>query len=213
MAITTKHRYINEYPIKKTDKHLILGTIHPDKTNEELDFFYGNARTFWDLLSNATNLKFDTLDNITTTLSSNNIAISDMILECERANESVTKDSELFNLKLNDEIKNQILDSDIETIFFTSSFNKNNAAKLFFDRFNLKTQIPEDWKNNYEFDIVIEAKKIKCVILISPSGSANIGISKSKLYNKYIDKYSQFKTPVKQFKIDFYKYKFSSVFN
>jgi|GEM_PF-4038522 len=31
MPVITKHRYIENYPIKKNDKYLILGTIHPQK--------------------------------------------------------------------------------------------------------------------------------------------------------------------------------------
>ena len=206
--IRSQHRYIDKYPIKQTDKYLILGTIHPHK-NSDLDFFYGNAKTFWGILSSATKLNFNTLDNILEILNQNKIAISDMIFECEREDETVTKDSDLYSLKLNEDIKSQIINSNIKTIFFTSAFGKNNAAKLFFDLFELNRQIPTNWKETYEFHVTIENKKIKCIILFSPSGASNIGISKSKVYlskkDKYIETYDK---PVKQFKIDFYKSKF-----
>ncbi len=211
--VITKHRYIKEYPIKKNDKYLILGTIHPHRISE-LDFFYGNAKTFWDILAQSLESQFDNLDNILDFLKKHNIAISDMILECCRQDETVTKDSELYNLVLNQSIKDEILNSDIETIYFTSAFGKNNAAKLFFDLFDLKKQIPENWKETNEFYIMIANKKIKCIILLSPSGASNIGISKSKIYHKVKNKYyGIYDKPVKQFKIDFYKTKFKEVTN
>ena len=40
-----------------------------------------------------------------------------------------------FEVTTDLETKNEILKSDIETIYFTSAFSKNNAAKLFFDLF------------------------------------------------------------------------------
>jgi ribosomal protein S18 acetylase RimI-like enzyme len=209
----TKHRYIKKYPIKKDDKHLILGTIHPHSTSE-LDFFYGNAKTFWDLLAQALGLQFDNLDNILDFLKKHNIAISDMILQCCRQNETATKDSELYNLVLNKNIKKKILYSNIETIYFTSAFGKNNAARLFFDLFDLKEQIPENWRETNEFNIMIDNKEIKCIVLLSPSGASNIGISKSKMYQKVKNKYDKiYDKPIKQFKIDFYKAKFKEVTN
>ena len=131
-----------------------------------------------------------------------------MILECERLNDKVTADKDLQNLVVNQNLKNEILKSDIETIYFTSAFNKNNAAKLFFDLFELQNQIPINWKNTYEINIDFFGKKIKCVILLSPSGASNIGISRSKIYLNKQNLYEDLKTPVKQFKIDFYKEKF-----
>ena len=209
----TKHRYIKKYPIKKDDKYLILGTIHPHSTSE-LDFFYGNAKTFWDLLAQALGLQFDNLDNILDFLKKHNIAISDMILQCCRQNETATKDSELYNLVLNKNIKEKILYSNIETIYFTSAFGKNNAARLFFDLFDLKEQIPENWRETNEFNIMIDNKEIKCIVLLSPSGASNIGISKSKMYQKVKNKYDKiYDKPIKQFKIDFYKAKFKEVTN
>ncbi|MGJ0303974.1 hypothetical protein NG774_11640 [Aliarcobacter cryaerophilus] len=211
--ILTKHLYISKYPINQFSKSLILGTIHPHNdanniSNFKIDFFYGNKNSLWTILSEAKNIRLDTLNQILDFLSQNEIAVSDMILECERKNNKVTADKDLYNLVLNEELKNEILKSDIETIYFTSAFNKNNAAKLFFDLFELQNQIPINWKDTYEININFFCKQIKCVILLSPSGASNIGISKSKIYLDKINEYIKFKTPFKQFKIDFYKEKF-----
>ena len=40
-----------------------------------------------------------------------------MILECERPNDKVTADKDLQNLVVNQNLKNEILKSDIETIY------------------------------------------------------------------------------------------------
>ena len=72
----------------------------------------------------------------------------------------------------------------------------------------MQNQIPINWKDTYEINIDFFGKKIKCVILLSPSGASNIGISRSKIYLNKQNLYEDLKTPVKQFKIDFYKEKF-----
>jgi GNAT superfamily N-acetyltransferase len=155
--VRTKHRYIKKYPIKKDDKYLILGTIHPHSPSE-LDFFYGNTQNFWEILSEVFGEKLDGLDSILEFLNKHHIAISDMILECCRDNEKVTADEKLYNLVLNESIKDDILNSNIETIFFTSGDGPNGTAKLFFDLFELNDQWPKDWRGNREFDILLGDK-------------------------------------------------------
>ena len=214
MAITTKHKYINTYPIKDTDKYLILGTIHPHRTEDfEIDFFYGNESSLWKILSDTYSITLDTPEQILEFLNTHKIGVSDMILECDRADEKVTQDSQLSNLKLNTQLKKQILESNISTIFFTSSFNKNNAAKLFFDTFNLNTKIPKDWRDTYEFNIQLDQKTIKCIILLSPSGAANRSIPRTEIYKRNANKYPKKKGYVKVFKVDFYKDKFFTTIN
>ena len=209
MSVVTKHQYVEKYPIKKTDKYLILGTIHPHVIEQfKLDFFYGNVGSFWNILSEACSVELNDLNQILTFLANHKIGISDMILSCERGDMFETRDVKLENLTFNIDLKQQILNSDISTIFFTSSFNKNNAAKLFCQTFNIP--IPKNWRNNYEFDIQLGNKQLKGIILFSPSGNANRGIANTKLYKNQKSKYINFKHPVKQFKIDFYKTKFYS---
>jgi hypothetical protein len=208
MSVITSHQYISKYAIKKNDKSLILGTIHPHNTgNFKIDFFYGNKNSLWSILSLSKNIELNDLNSIVNFLSNNKIAISDMILECHRKDSSITADKDLDITILNENLKDEILNSEIDIIYFTSAFNKNNTAKLFFDLFKL--EIPNNWKDTYEIDIDFYGKKIKCIILLSPSGASNIGISKSEIYLKNKDYYEKnYKTPVKQFKIDFYNQKF-----
>lgn len=207
--ITTTHQYISKYPIQPSSNSLILGTIHPHNTaNFKINFFYGNKNSLWTILGDAKNIKLDDIHKITDFLSQNKISVSDMILQCDRKNSNVTADKDLEKLVLNTDLKNKILNSEIDTIYFTSAFNKNNAAELFFEEFGLKSQIPNNWKTTYEININFFGKKIRCIILLSPSGASNIGISKSQIYLTQQQLYKNFKTPVKQFKIDFYKQKF-----
>lgn len=126
-----------------------------------------------------------------------------MIRECERETEKVTQDKELTNIVLNiTQISESLIKSEIKTIFFTSGFSKNNAAKLFCDYYKIKA----DLNGNREFLIPKEkfGKEIKGVVLFSPSGQANIGISRNKKYLKQKEQYSQYKNPIIEFKVDFY---------
>lgn len=212
--IKTEHKYLKKYHSKKSDTALILGTIHPHNTdNFKIDFFYGNRNSIWSSLGFAfPQLDFKTQDSIVNNLSASNIWISDMILSCERSNEKITQDKLLQNLELNTEqIENGIKASQIKKIFFTSGFNKNNAARLFCDAFSLKTKLD----SNREFDIPenIFGRKIKGIVLFSPSGQANIGISKNKRFIELKDKYEQYDKPVSLFKIDSYRIAFKGHFD
>ena len=131
--IKTEHKYVKSHQCKKTDKALILGTIHPHRTdNFKIDFFYGNRNSIWNILGLAfPQLDFNSRDSIMNTLTSSKIWISDMILSCERSNEKITEDKSLENLVLNTrQIEKGIRESEIDKIFFTSGLNKNNAEKL-----------------------------------------------------------------------------------
>ncbi len=203
--IKTKHKYIDEIKVRNDDTSLILGTIHPHRTNDFLiDFFYGNKKSIWNILSKAfSKLDLSSKEKILEFLKLNNIWVSDMIIECERENENVTQDKELTNIILNtNQITESLINSKIKTIFFTSGFNKNNAAKLFCDYYKIKPEL----NDKREFIISKEkfGKVIKGVVLFSPSGQANIGISRNKEYLKQKEKYCQFKNPISKFKIDFY---------
>jgi len=212
MAITTMHNYLDKYPINQNSTRLIIGTIHPHLTDDfNIDFFYGNIGSFWDILSNSfPERDFNTKDHIIQTLNDYNISITDMIRQCDRENEFITEDSKLYNIIDNvGQIKEGIANSKIDTIYFTSRFGKNNAAKLFVKKFKInyrKTFNPIMSEFTIERDVF--GREIKAVVLYSPSNNANIGISKTSPYLNNYEYYQGFKHPVKQFKIEFYKNKF-----
>lgn len=212
--VITSHEYINKYPIKLTDKYLILGTIHPDSSKSfEIDFFYGHKNTLWSIIGDAGGIELQDLNQILSFLNQHNIAVSDMILKCGRNNINDTRDADIIPLQYNDGLKEQILKSKIDTIFFTSAFGKNNAAKLFFDRFGMSI-FPKPSKKlneNREVKIYLDNKTIRCVVLYSPSNEALIGIAKGKNFKRAKEINSEL--TVKQFRVDWYKSNFCNKLN
>jgi hypothetical protein len=210
MPVTTTHNYIDNYPISPNSRRLIIGTIHPHLiANFNIDFFYGNVGSFWDILSNAfPQRQFGNLDQITETLDRFNVSITDIIRQCEREHGNVTADSELYNIIHNgQQIQDGLTNSQIDTIYFTSRFGSNNAARLFVDTFNINYQFNE---LTSEFTIPQNyfGRQIRCVVLYSPSNNANRGIARAEPYLNNIEHYQQFDHQIKQFKIEFYKDKF-----
>ncbi|WP_194976439.1 hypothetical protein [Aquiflexum lacus] len=211
--INTVHKYIDRYPVKVSDTALILGTIHPHRAENFLvDFFYGNKNSLWNILSLAfPNLNFSSFEMIQFTLSKADVWISDMIRSCDRESEGVTEDKLLKNIELNTaQIENGIKNSKINTIFFTSGMGKNNAARLFCQAFSIKPILNHN--REIEIDEMIFGRKIKGVVLFSPSGQSNVGIKKNKIFMENEYKYKDFRTPVNQFKIDTYREAFKNHF-
>ena len=210
MPVTTFHNYIDTYPIRENSTKLIIGTIHPHLVeNFNTDFFYGNVGSFWDILSNAFPQRlFGNLEEIIATLENYNVSITDIIRQCDRENENVTADSELYNIVPNGlQIQNGIRNSQIDTIYFTSRFGANNAARLFVNTFNIQHNLDQ---LTSEFIIPPNhfGRQIRCVVLYSPSNNANRGIARSTPYLNNLAHFQQFDHPIKQFKIEFYQDKF-----
>lgn len=212
MPVTTIHNYIDLYPISQNSTRLIVGTIHPHLINDfNVDFFYGNIGSFWNILSNSfPNQQLANLQQILGTLNRYGVSITDMIRQCDRENEQVTADSKLFNIIDNgDQVENGIINSAIDTIYFTSRFGRNNAAKLFADRFNINyRQTFNETTSEFHIREEVFGRQIRAVVLYSPSNQANIGITGAAPYLDNIEHYGQFEHPVKQFKIEFYQRKF-----
>lgn len=210
MPVTTLHNYIDNYPIAQNYTKLIVGTIHPHLVeNFNIDFFYGNVGSFWDILSNAfPERHFGNLEEIIATLSNYNTGITDIIRQCDRDNENITEDSKLYNIIRNrEQIQAGIQNSKIDTIYFTSRFGINNAAKLFVDTFNINYNL-DPLTSEFSIPQNFFGRKIRCVVLYSPSNNANRGIARAIPFLNNIAHYRQFEHPIKQFKIEFYHDKF-----
>lgn len=206
----TIHQYLKKYPIAIDSEKLIVGTIHPhDHNSFTIPFFYGNVTSLWKILSAAfpEDLKTPlTLEGILMFLQSKKIALSDTIIECDRNNNSAL-DKDLIPVKLNTKIIDEIKNSKIKEVFFTSGFGKNNAFRIFYENI-LGLKITKEIKENREvvIDKHIFGRPIKLIVLYSPSGSANVGLSKSKAY--LLSKEKQDKTstrPVYDFKVVYYR--------
>lgn len=213
MPLTTVHQFLDAYPIKPDSKYLIIGTIHPHGTDDfKTDFFYGNKNSLWSILSEAfPNKDFSNKKKIIERLNESKTSITDMIRKCDRADATVTQDKELFNITLNtDQIRKGIAHSTISTLFLTSRFGKNNAARLFVDSFKIRYK--DSWdeeRSSFKISKEVFGREITAMVLFSPSGQANIGISGSAAYQAKKHFYSNKKTPVKEFKIHFYQEKFA----
>jgi G:T/U-mismatch repair DNA glycosylase len=212
--MTTIHQYINKYPVSKKSEKLIVGTIHPhDHHNFLVPFFYGNKLSIWKILNEAFNNEMGediNLDKILKFLESHKISVSDTIIECERTKPSAL-DKDLIPTQLNHGLINQIKNSNIKEIFFTSGFQKNNAFKLFYvDILGLK--ITPEIRNARQIilDNKIFGRPIKCIVLYSPSGSSNVPLSTSHIYLKEKHKYLKSSRPVYDFKVDYYRNIFTS---
>ena len=212
--IKTYHKYVKQVTVKKTDTALILGTIHPHETDKFLiDFFYGNRNSIWNILDLVfPETGFKSKEMILKNLSKNKVWISDIILSCERQNERITQDSLLQNIEPNtDQIQDGIENSKINEIFFTSGFGKNNTAKLFCDTFSIIANLNE----NRTFEIPEQkfGRRIQGIVLFSPSGQANIGISNNQKYLTQKKYYKKFEKPIKEFKVDCYRKAFQKQFS
>ena len=208
----TRHQYLDKYPISSKSEKLILGTIHPHEYNNFIvQFFYGNKLSIWTILNDAFNNEMGeviTLKGIIKFLDNHKISISDTVVECKRKNPTAL-DKDLIPLKLNHGLIQQIRDSNINEILFTSGFQTNNAFKIFYcDILNLKIT-PEIRKTRHtKLDKSIFGRPINLTVLYSPSGSSNISLSTSKLYLENKHKYLKSTRPVHDFKVDYYRSKF-----
>jgi G:T/U-mismatch repair DNA glycosylase len=210
----TKHQYLHKYPIPKDSEKLIVGTIHPhNHENFLLPFFYGSTLNIWSILNEAYNNEMGekiNLESLLNFLKKHKIAVSDTILECKRRNPTAL-DEDLLPLKLNKDIVDQIKNSNIREIFFTSGFQKTSAFKLFYvDILGLKITQEIRRDRGITLDKAVFGRPVKLTILYSPSGASNMGLSRNKVYleNKY--KYLSSSRPVFDFKVDYYRNSFKN---
>jgi hypothetical protein len=213
--IVTEHQYINKYPISPDSRKLILGTIHaPVRSEFKTDFFYGNKGTLWTILHHAFPLELpvpDSLESILAFLTARRIALSDVIARCGRKKLSAL-DVDLIDIELHHDLLPQIRGSKITDIYFTSGMGNNCAFRLFYTGL-LKLPITKEIKNKKQFDLDegFFGRSMRLHILHSPSGAANIGLSRHPDYLTSIHKYKGNRTPVQAYKIDYYRKMFATI--
>ena len=205
----TTHQYLDKYPISTESEKLIVGTIHPhDHSKFIIPFFYGNVTSLWTILSEAFPDDLNqplTLEGILKFLKTKKISVSDTIRKCDRKNPTAL-DKDLIPIDLNEQIIEDIKKSKISEILFTSGFGKNNAFKLFYvDILKEKITIEIKEKRGLIFDKKHFGRPIKLTVLYSPAGTANVGLSKSKLYLDNKHKFATSHRPVYDFKVKYYR--------
>lgn len=141
LEITETHPW-KIYPKKNhSATKLILGSFPPNKftvltinkTQCDMDFFYGSRDNFfWQLFSNALNLKYkfpDDLQRLKNFLVENNWAVSDVVIKCKRKH-NTAYDNDLIDIKWNQSIIEDIIaNNKINTIYFTSKWVKEKFDK------------------------------------------------------------------------------------
>jgi len=209
----TTNQYLDKYPISTESTKLIVGTIHPhDHASFIIPFFYGNRNSIWTLLSEAFPNDLQkpvTLKGVLEFLEKHKISVSDTIRKCKR-NKPTALDQDLVPLELNTQLIEQVRHSKIHEILFTSGFGKNNAFKLFYVNMlgmKITPQIRKD--REVILDPSVFGRPVKLTILYSPSGAAMVPLSTSSIYLKNKHKYIHSSRPVYDFKIDYYREKFS----
>lgn len=207
----TTHQYLDKYPISADSEKLIVGTIHPHDHNKfELPFFYGNVSSIWTILSEAFPAELAkplTLNGILAFLKKKKISVSDTVRKCRRESPTAL-DKDLIPIELNTQILNEIKNSKITEILFTSGFQKNSAFKLFYvDILGLKITSDIRRDRGVMLDNSIFSRPVKLTVLYSPSGSSNIALSTSKVYLENKHKYAKSTRPVYDFKVDYYRNK------
>lgn len=136
--------------VPKNTKYLFLGSFVA-KASPDYDWFFSSKRSqFWPILREIYKLPLQTKEQKQRLFEKLGLAITDIILECDRtANNSL--DSSLANLVINRTAINEILKNNpVEKIYFSSRF----AESLF---------------KKYFRDLISKYPKIELVTLPSPS--------------------------------------------
>ncbi len=214
-GMTTKHQYLDKYPISPDSEILIVGTIHPHNHHDfVIPFFYGNKLSLWTILSDAfpDDLKKPiSLEGVLSFLKRRKISVSDTIRECQRKNPTAL-DKDLIPVQLNEQLIDQIRNSNINLILLTSGFQKNNAFRLFYADI-LGQRITPEIRKTKEVTLhqSIFGREVRLNILYSPSGSSNVPLSTSNIYLENKDRFKDSPHPVYDFKVEYYRERFSSI--
>ena len=208
----TVHEYLDRYPVSPDSRRVVVGTIHPHDTSTfRIPFFYGSKLSLWELLDRASGGEIGrpiTLDGVLRFLKRHKIAMSDTVRECRRHGTGWA-DSDLAPIRLNVELLDQIRESRIREVLFMSGFGSTNAFKLFYVDM-LGRRINAQIRRNREvmLEKSVFGRPVKLSVLYSPSGAANIALAQSAIYKERQSEYAGSKTPVYDFKVDYYREKF-----
>jgi len=124
---------------------LILGSFpgkESTQNNRDNDWFYGaNRNQFWKILELVYGVSLENKSERQSLFTSNKLAITDIILSCERA-ENSNSDKNLVNKTYNYECINYVL-------------KKNHIKKILFTSKNVYKEFNEHFKTPYGIDTII----------------------------------------------------------
>jgi len=137
--MTEQHPFKPFAPVNS--ETLILGSFPGKESTQKLrdrDWFYcANRNQFWKIMELVYNKNLSSLDAKQQLLQENKVAITDIILSCERRGNN-NKDTNLINKKYNRDAIYSILDSNpIKKILFTSK----GVHQEFLENFNMQLNI------------------------------------------------------------------------
>ncbi|PUZ28643.1 hypothetical protein DCC81_03935 [Chitinophaga parva] len=212
--MTTHHRYLDRHPVNPSARAIIIGTIHPhDYTGFAMDFFYGSQCSTWTILAEAFPDRFPnpiTREAVLDFLTTHRITMSDTIRSCDRISNTAL-DTHLipraFNLQLVDQLRN----SQIEHVFFTSGAGKNGALRTFYTGILRYKYLPitVSLSKTGLLPTDIFGRDIAYTVLYSPATTADRGIMKTKAFKEVRHLYQHYDSPVHAYKVALYRQAFS----
>jgi len=119
--------------IPSNTQYLLLGSF-TTKPSDDYLWFYANGRNqFWPIMEEVYGLRLDTKDKQQSLFQNLNMALADIILSCERSNNS-NLDNNLANIVYNTKAVNNIFrKNNTKKVFFTSRFVESTFSRLFKD--------------------------------------------------------------------------------
>src|SRR5688572_8533027 len=104
--------------VPRNTQYLILGSFTGKITDNSYDWFYGTKRNqFWPIIREVYELPFEDKNSKQDLFNGLGIAITDIILSCERKTNS-NLDMNLINIVLNKEISRIFESNKIKKVFF-----------------------------------------------------------------------------------------------
>ncbi len=119
--------------VPQNAKYLLIGSFGGKVTaDNNYDWYYGTKRNhFWLILRQVFSLPLEDIAEKKTLFSNLNLAITDIILSCERKS-GTNLDNNLINITYNDKAIYKILkNNNIKKIFFSSRFVEKLFRKVF----------------------------------------------------------------------------------
>src|SRR5258708_7565984 len=157
--------------VPKKAKYLMLGSF-VTKPSNQYEWFYANGRNqFWPIMQEVYGLEFSTKRQQQKLFIQLEMALADIILSCERRNNS-NLDVNLFNIVYNIQaIKDILKKNKIKKIFFTSRYVENLFNKLF-----------------KEFNWAIDKTELICLPSPSPRYAQMTKLEKISRYKRLLPK-------------------------
>lgn len=118
--------------VPKNAEYFFLGSFTGKIENPNYDWFYANGRNqFWQIMEKVYEIDLSTKDKKQALFTNLRMAITDIILSCERLTNS-NLDMNLTNMIFNTEaIRKVIQNNKLKTIYFSSRFAEKLFKKVF----------------------------------------------------------------------------------